>query len=85
MLIKFIIGGAVILISSTFSNGHVDKAAAVMKSHPHASLDNFAAVEADPDAGAYAVIDILSRLPSIDRVMAVTWEARELSKRLTCR
>ena len=45
------------------------------------SLNNFAAVEADADAGAYTVIHILSILPSIDSVMVVTWETRERSKR----
>jgi hypothetical protein len=48
------------------------------------SLDNFTAIETDPDPGAYAVTHVLSILPSIDRVMVVAWKARELSTRLTC-
>jgi hypothetical protein len=48
------------------------------------SLNDLATVKANPDPGAYAVVHILSILPSIDRVMVVAWEARELSTRLTC-
>jgi hypothetical protein len=59
-------------------------ASGLVRDRRYLSLDNFAAVEAHPDAGAYAVIHILSIRPSIDGVMVVTWEARDLSKRLTC-